>query len=73
MHANALTSTTAGRRFRVVLEQAEDGWLVYPEAIQEVVALGDSAAEALADLVSTIRFHCDTFGPSDMPTSPSEP
>jgi len=37
MTSHAISITTAGKRFAVVLEQAEDGWLPYPEAINGVV------------------------------------
>ena len=74
MTPSRLSITAAGQRFRVHLEQAEAGWLAYPEGINGVVvSQGDTAAEALADLQSALRFHRDTFGPSDMTTSPAEP
>ena len=69
-----MTITAAGQRFRVVLEQAEDGWLAYPERINGVVvSQGDTAAEVPADLQSAIQFHLDSFGTSTQPASPSEP
>jgi hypothetical protein len=74
MTLSRLSITAAGQRFRVVLEQAEDGWLAYPEAIHGVVvAQGDTAAEALENLESALCFHRDTFGPCNLLTSPSEP
>jgi len=74
MTPSRLSITAAGQRFRVHLEQAEDGWLAYPERINGVVvAQGDTAAEALADLRSALRFHRDTFAPCTQPASPSEP
>jgi predicted RNase H-like HicB family nuclease len=74
MNPRSESITAAGKRFAVVLERAEDGWLAYPEEINEVViGQGDSAAEALEDLESAICFHLDTFGPDTQPAFPSEP
>lgn len=74
MNRRALSIMAAGQRFRVQLEQAEDGWLAYPQAIHGVViGQGDTAAEALADLHSALRFHGDTFGSSSLSASSSEP
>ena len=74
MNPRTLSITTAGQRIRVVLEQAEDGWLAYPEGINGVViSQGDSAAEALEDLRSAIHFHLDTFAPDTLPAFHSDP
>ena len=74
MNPRAISIAAAGKRFAVVLEQAEDGWLAYPEAINGVViGQGDTAAEALEDLRSAISFHLDTFAPDTQPAFPSEP
>lgn len=74
MTPSRLSITAAGQRFRVQLEQAEDGWLAYPDGINGVVvSQGDTAAEALADLQSALRFHLASFGTSTQPASPSEP
>ena len=68
MKPHAISITAAGQRFTVVLEQAEDGWLAYPEEINGVViGQGDTAAAALEDLRSAIRFHLETFGPDSQP------
>jgi len=74
MNPRSESITAAGKRFDVVLEQAEDGWLAYPEEINGVV-IGqcDTAAEALEDLESAICFHLDTFSPDIQPAYPSEP
>ncbi len=73
MNRRSESITTAGKRFAVVLEQPEDGWLAYPEAINAVViGQGDTAA-ALEDLRSAISFHLDTFAPDTQPAFPSEP
>jgi predicted RNase H-like HicB family nuclease len=74
MIPNSEAITAAGKRFAVVLEQPEDGWLAYPEAINGVViGQGDTAAEALEDLRSASSFHLDTFAPDTQPAFPSEP
>jgi predicted RNase H-like HicB family nuclease len=74
MTRRAISITAAGKRFAVQLEQAEDGWLAYPENINGVViGQGDTAAEALEDLRSAISFHLDTFAPDTQPAFPSEP
>ena len=74
MTSRAILIAAAGRRLPVVLEQAEDGWLAYPEAINGVVlGQGETAAEALEDLRSAISFHRDTFAPDTQPAFPSEP
>ena len=74
MTPSRLSITAAGQRFRVHLEQAEDGWLAYPERTNGVVVgQGDTAAEALADLHPALRFHRNTFGPHSLPTFHSEP
>jgi predicted RNase H-like HicB family nuclease len=74
MIPNSEAITAAGKRFAVQLEQAEDGWLAYPEAINGVViGQGDTAAEALEDLRSASSFHLDTFAPDTQPAFPSEP
>jgi len=68
MTPSRLSIMAAGHRFRIHLEQAEDGWLAYPERINGVVvAQGDTAAEALLDLQSAIGFHLEAFGPSAQP------
>jgi predicted RNase H-like HicB family nuclease len=74
MNPRSESITAAGKRFAVQLEQAEDGWLAYPENINGVViGQGDTAAEALEDLRSAISFHLDTFAPDTQPAFPSEP
>lgn len=80
MNPRTLSITAAGQRIRiapkkpVVREQAQDGWLAYPEEIKGVViGQGDTAAAALEDLRSAIRFHLETFGPDTQPAFHSEP
>jgi hypothetical protein len=74
MTPSRLSITAAGQRFRVHLERAEDGWLAYPDGINGVLVVqGDTAAEALANLKSALRFHRDSFGPCTKPASHSEP
>jgi predicted RNase H-like HicB family nuclease len=60
------------RQIKVVVEKRPDGYVSYPLGLKGiVVGEGDSYEEALADLVSAIRFHIETFGadvwPDDAP------
>jgi predicted RNase H-like HicB family nuclease len=51
------------RRFRVIVERTEDGYVAYPIGLQGVVVSdGDTFEEALSSLKSAIAFHIQTFG-----------
>lgn len=51
------------RQFKVVVEQHADGFVAYPLGFRgAVVGEGESAAEAIADVTSAIRFSLETFG-----------
>jgi predicted RNase H-like HicB family nuclease len=51
------------RRFNIVVEKHPDGYVAYPLGLKGVVVgEGDTFEEALADVVSAIRFHIETFG-----------
>lgn len=51
------------KQFKVVIEKHPDGYLAYPLGLDGVVVgQGDTAADALADVKSAIRFHVETFG-----------
>lgn len=51
------------RQFKVVVEQHADGFIAYPLGFKGgVVGEGESAAEAVADVTSAIRFSLETFG-----------
>lgn len=51
------------RRFKVVVERTEDGYVAYPIGLQGVVVSdGDTFDEALANVKSAIAFHIQTFG-----------
>jgi predicted RNase H-like HicB family nuclease len=53
----------AAAKYKIVVEQHEDGFVAYPLGFAGcVVGQGDSADEAIADVRSAIRFHIDTFG-----------
>jgi predicted RNase H-like HicB family nuclease len=46
-----------------VVERHLDGYVAYPLGLNGVVVgQGDTAADALADVNSAIRFHVETFG-----------
>lgn len=49
--------------FRVVVEEHSDGFVAYPLGFKGVVVgEGDTYDAAIADVVSAIRFHIETFG-----------
>jgi predicted RNase H-like HicB family nuclease len=48
---------------RIIVERHPDGYVAYPRDFNGVViGAGDSADEAMADLLSALRFHIETFG-----------
>ena len=50
-------------RFKIIVEQHEDGFVAYPPGFAGcVVGQGDTADEAIADVQSAIRFHIESFG-----------
>ena len=50
-------------RFKIIVEQHEDGFIAYPLGFAGcVVGQGDTADEAIADVQSAIRFHIESFG-----------
>ncbi len=52
------------KRFRVILEKHDDGYVAYPLGLSGVVVgQGDTCEEALSDDKSAITFHIETFGP----------
>ena len=52
------------RHLKIVVEEHADGYVAYPVGLQgAVVGQGDTYEAALADVVSAIRFHIETFGP----------
>ena len=51
------------KRIKVIVEKHPDGYVAYPLGLKGVVVgEGDTYEEALADVVSAIRFHIETFG-----------
>lgn len=51
------------RQFKVIVEKHHDGFIAYPLGFKgAVVGEGETAAEALADVTSAIRFSLETFG-----------
>ncbi len=51
------------KRFKVIVEKHEDGYVAYPLGLKGVVVgQGDSYEEALSDVKSAIAFHIETFG-----------
>ncbi len=48
---------------KIVIERHPDGYVAYPLGIKSVVVgQGDTYEEALADVMSAIEFHIETFG-----------
>ena len=55
----------------IVVEKRPDGYIAYPIGIRgAVVGEGDTYDAALADVLSAIRFHIETFGSEVMPDPP---
>ena len=53
------------RQFAILVEKHPDGYVAYPLGLKGVVVgEGDSYEDALADVLSAIEFHIDTFGVS---------
>jgi predicted RNase H-like HicB family nuclease len=51
------------RRFKVVVERMDDGYVAYPLGIRGVVVGdGQTFEEALASVTKAIEFHIETFG-----------
>ncbi len=51
------------RRFKVIVERTEDGYVAYPIGLHGVVVSdGETFEEALGNLKSAIAFHTETFG-----------
>ena len=74
LHRSIVTMPATGRRWSIVLLHADAGCLRYHEAIHGVVvAKGDSASEALADLWSASSFQLKTFASAAPLPSPSVP
>jgi predicted RNase H-like HicB family nuclease len=50
-------------RYKIIVEQHEDGFVAYPLGFTgSVVGQGANADEAITDVQSAIRFHIETFG-----------
>lgn len=63
------------RRFKIVIEKAEDGFVAYPLGLKGVVVSdGDTFEEALDNVKSAIAFHIQTFGEKMLgePTAPED-
>jgi len=51
------------RKFKIVVQKCEDGYLAYPLGLKGVVVGdGDTLEAALENVRSAISFHIDTFG-----------
>lgn len=59
------------RPVKIVVEQHADGFVAYPLGMKGVVVgEGDNYDAALADVVSAIRFHAESFGPAVFDAEP---
>ncbi len=55
------------RHLKIVVEEHPDGFVAYPVGLRgTVVGEEDTYDEALADVISAIRFHIETFGPDEI-------
>jgi len=55
------------RRWKLVVERHEDGYVAYPLGLKGVVVgQGDSRDAAIADVTSAIRFHIESFGVDEL-------
>lgn len=51
------------RHMKVIVEKHPDGYVAYPLGLRGVVVgEGDTYDAALADAISAIKFHVETFG-----------
>jgi predicted RNase H-like HicB family nuclease len=59
------------QQVKIIVEKHPDGYVAYPLGLKGVVVgEGNSYEEALADAVSAIRFHVQTFGPEVLDADP---
>jgi predicted RNase H-like HicB family nuclease len=60
---NKRAKPSAVKPLKIIVEKHPDGYVAYPLGIKGVVVgEGETYEEALADVKSAIRFHCETFG-----------
>ena len=49
--------------FKIIVEKHKDGYVAYPLGLKGVVVgEGDTYEDAVADAISAIEFHIETFG-----------
>jgi predicted RNase H-like HicB family nuclease len=59
------------KQFKIVVEKHPDTYVAYPLGLKGVVVgQGDSYEAALEDVKSAIKFHIETFGPSEIDSDP---
>lgn len=55
------------RDVKVIVEEHSDAFVAYPVGLRGViVGQGQTLDEAVADVTSAIKFHLETFGPSEL-------
>jgi predicted RNase H-like HicB family nuclease len=53
----------AAKAFKIIVEKYADGYVAYPLGLKGVVVgEGDTYEAVMADVMSAIRFHVETFG-----------
>lgn len=59
------------RKIKIIVEATPEGFVAYPLGVKGVVVgQGETHADAVADCVSAIQFHVETFGPEVMDVDP---
>jgi predicted RNase H-like HicB family nuclease len=59
------------KRFKFIVEKSMDGYVAYPIGVRGVVVgEGDTYEEALADAISAVKFHVETFGSEVLDADP---
>lgn len=52
------------KQVKIIVEKHANGYVAYPVGLKGVVVgEGDTYEDALADVLSAIRFHVESFGP----------
>jgi len=59
------------RQIKIIVEKHSDGYIAYPLGVKGVViGEGGTYEEAVADVISAIKFHIETFGPEVLESQP---
>ena len=67
LHGNNEPEAQVTREVKIIVEQHPDGFVAYPVGLRGVIiGEGDTREEAMADVISAIQFHVETFGPTQL-------